>query len=30
MADRSYQQKVAASIYQGILRYYSGEKVGSM
>jgi N-acetylmuramoyl-L-alanine amidase len=29
MADRSYQQKVAASIYQGILRYYSGEKVGS-
>jgi N-acetylmuramoyl-L-alanine amidase len=30
MADRSYQQKIAASIYQGILRYYSGEKVGSM
>jgi N-acetylmuramoyl-L-alanine amidase len=29
MADQSYQQKVAASIYQGILRYYSGEKVGS-
>jgi N-acetylmuramoyl-L-alanine amidase len=29
MADRSYQQKVAASIYQGILRYYSGEKMGS-
>jgi N-acetylmuramoyl-L-alanine amidase len=27
MADQSYQQKVAASIYQGILRYYSGEKV---
>lgn len=30
MADPSYQQKVAASIYQGILRYYSGEKVGSL
>jgi N-acetylmuramoyl-L-alanine amidase len=30
MADRSYQQKLAASIYQGILRYYSGEKAGSM
>jgi N-acetylmuramoyl-L-alanine amidase len=28
MADQSYQQKVAASIYQGILRYFSGEKVG--
>ncbi|UQZ85013.1 Germination-specific N-acetylmuramoyl-L-alanine amidase precursor [Paenibacillus konkukensis] len=25
----AYQKKVAASIYQGILRYYSGEKVGS-
>lgn len=30
MEDPSYQQKVAASIYQGILRYYSGEKVGSL
>ncbi|OXM83094.1 N-acetylmuramoyl-L-alanine amidase CwlD [Paenibacillus rigui] len=25
----AYQKKVAAAIYQGILRYYSGEKVGS-
>ncbi|TDF91485.1 N-acetylmuramoyl-L-alanine amidase CwlD [Paenibacillus piri] len=25
----AYQKKIAASIYQGILRYYSGEKVGS-
>jgi N-acetylmuramoyl-L-alanine amidase len=25
----AYQKKLAASIYQGILRYYSGEKVGS-
>lgn len=24
-----YQKKVAASVYQGILRYYSGEKVGN-
>jgi N-acetylmuramoyl-L-alanine amidase len=30
MADPSYQMRVAASIYQGILRYYSGEKVGSL
>lgn len=29
MADQNYQQKVAAAIYQGILRYYSGEKVGT-
>ncbi|WP_409343391.1 N-acetylmuramoyl-L-alanine amidase CwlD [Paenibacillus sp. MBLB4367] len=26
MAQEGYQKKVAASIYQGILRYYSGEK----
>ncbi|NOU92914.1 N-acetylmuramoyl-L-alanine amidase CwlD [Paenibacillus sp. LMG 31456] len=25
----AYQKKIAASIYQGILRYYAGEKVGS-
>lgn len=25
----AYQKKVAAAIYQGILRYYAGEKVGS-
>ncbi|GAA4873514.1 N-acetylmuramoyl-L-alanine amidase CwlD [Paenibacillus vulneris] len=25
-----YQKKVAASVYQGILRYYSGEKVGNL
>ncbi|MEX2460013.1 MAG: N-acetylmuramoyl-L-alanine amidase CwlD [Paenibacillaceae bacterium] len=30
MADQTYQQKIAASIYQGILRYCSGEKVGSL
>lgn len=29
LRDSSYQKKVATSIYQGILRYYSGEKVGS-
>ncbi|MDB5053091.1 MAG: N-acetylmuramoyl alanine amidase [Bacilli bacterium] len=29
MGQRTYQQKVAAAIYQGILRYYSGEKVGT-
>ncbi|CAG7647305.1 Germination-specific N-acetylmuramoyl-L-alanine amidase [Paenibacillus solanacearum] len=29
LGDPNYQKKVAASIYQGILRYYSGEKVGS-
>lgn len=27
--NEKYQQKIAASIYQGILRYYAGEKVGS-
>lgn len=27
LGTESYQRKVAASIYQGILRYYSGEKV---
>jgi N-acetylmuramoyl-L-alanine amidase len=25
--DPNYQKKVAASIYQAILRYYSGDKV---
>ncbi|NEW09628.1 N-acetylmuramoyl-L-alanine amidase CwlD [Paenibacillus sp. SYP-B3998] len=29
LANDKYQKKVAASIYQGILRYYAGEKVGS-
>jgi N-acetylmuramoyl-L-alanine amidase len=29
LRDPSYQKKVAASIYQGILRYYSGEKVST-
>ncbi|WP_248929001.1 N-acetylmuramoyl-L-alanine amidase CwlD [Paenibacillus hamazuiensis] len=29
LVDPMYQKKVAASIYQGILRYYSGEKIGS-
>ncbi|MBD0384586.1 N-acetylmuramoyl-L-alanine amidase CwlD [Paenibacillus sedimenti] len=29
LASEKYQKKVAASIYQGVLRYYSGEKVGS-
>ncbi|WP_442602753.1 N-acetylmuramoyl-L-alanine amidase CwlD [Paenibacillus sp. KN14-4R] len=28
LRTKAYQKKVAASIYQGILRYYSGEKVG--
>ncbi|MEK8132738.1 N-acetylmuramoyl-L-alanine amidase CwlD [Paenibacillus filicis] len=28
LQDSGYQKKVAASVYQGILRYYSGEKVG--
>ncbi|GLI10347.1 germination-specific N-acetylmuramoyl-L-alanine amidase [Paenibacillus tyrfis] len=28
LRDPSYQKKIATSIYQGILRYYSGEKVG--
>lgn len=27
LAQKAYQQKVAASLYQGVLRYYSGEKV---
>ncbi|TBL69222.1 N-acetylmuramoyl-L-alanine amidase CwlD [Paenibacillus thalictri] len=27
LSDTMYQKKVAASIYQGVLRYYSGEKV---
>lgn len=27
LGSESYQRKVAASIYQGILRYYSGEKI---
>jgi N-acetylmuramoyl-L-alanine amidase len=29
LASEKYQKMVAASIYQGILRYYAGEKVGS-
>jgi N-acetylmuramoyl-L-alanine amidase len=29
LKSRAYQKKLAAAIYQGILRYYSGEKVGS-
>ncbi|WP_159887891.1 N-acetylmuramoyl-L-alanine amidase CwlD [Paenibacillus puerhi] len=29
LSDPAYQKKVATAIYQGILRYYSGEKVGS-
>jgi N-acetylmuramoyl-L-alanine amidase len=29
MAKNTYQQKVAASIYQGLLRYFSGEKIGA-
>lgn len=29
MATGKYQKKVAASIYQGVLKYYSGEKVGT-
>ncbi|WP_068777705.1 N-acetylmuramoyl-L-alanine amidase CwlD [Paenibacillus sp. FJAT-26967] len=29
LADDKYQKKVAASIYQGVLRYFSGEKVRS-
>lgn len=28
MTDPKYQKKLAASIYQGIIRYYSGEKAG--
>jgi N-acetylmuramoyl-L-alanine amidase len=27
MAQEAYQKKVAASVYQGILRFYSGEKI---
>lgn len=29
MASEKYQKKVAAAVYQGVLRYYSGEKIGS-
>lgn len=29
LADDKYQKKLAASIYQGILRYYAGEKVST-
>ncbi|WP_261303065.1 N-acetylmuramoyl-L-alanine amidase CwlD [Paenibacillus andongensis] len=29
LASEKYQKMVAASVYQGILRYYAGEKVGS-
>jgi N-acetylmuramoyl-L-alanine amidase len=29
LTNEQYQKKVAAAIYQGILRYYSGEKTGS-
>lgn len=29
LRDPVYQKKVATSIYQGIIRYYSGEKVGT-
>lgn len=29
LADETYQKKVAASMYKGILRYVSGEKLGS-
>ncbi|NQX64252.1 N-acetylmuramoyl-L-alanine amidase CwlD [Paenibacillus qinlingensis] len=29
LADEKYQKMLAASVYQGILRYYAGEKVGS-
>ncbi|MBP1967476.1 N-acetylmuramoyl-L-alanine amidase CwlD [Paenibacillus aceris] len=29
LADEKYQKMVAASIYQGVLRFYAGEKVGS-
>ncbi|MEK3912581.1 N-acetylmuramoyl-L-alanine amidase CwlD [Paenibacillus sp. FSL H7-0331] len=28
LKSRNYQKKLAAAIYQGVLRYYSGEKVG--
>lgn len=29
MASEKYQKKVAAAVYQGVLKYYSGEKIGS-
>ncbi|MEC0229820.1 N-acetylmuramoyl-L-alanine amidase CwlD [Paenibacillus alba] len=29
LADEKYQRKIAASIYQGVLRFFAGEKVGS-
>lgn len=29
LADENYQKMLAASVYQGVLRYYAGEKVGS-
>lgn len=29
LATEKYQKKLAASIYQGVLKYYSGEKVGT-
>lgn len=29
LADEKYQKMLAASIYQGVLRFYAGEKVGS-
>ncbi|MBP1996393.1 N-acetylmuramoyl-L-alanine amidase CwlD [Paenibacillus eucommiae] len=29
LTSEAYQKKVAASIYQGILRYYAGEKLGT-
>jgi N-acetylmuramoyl-L-alanine amidase len=29
MASEKYQKKVAAAVYQGVLHYYSGEKIGS-
>lgn len=29
LADENYQKMLAASVYQGILRYFAGEKVGS-
>ncbi|MDR6555279.1 N-acetylmuramoyl-L-alanine amidase CwlD [Paenibacillus qinlingensis] len=29
LADDNYQKMLAASVYQGILRYFAGEKVGS-
>jgi N-acetylmuramoyl-L-alanine amidase len=29
LTNEKYQQKLAAAIYQGVLRYYAGEKMGS-